>query len=89
MNVVIAWNRSITIPPWNEYYCPNPAALSRRNRASVFHQAGGSPVGTPAGATMMLRQMVRDAMFTLQVTGSLATAIMVAAAPLARHAFRR
>ncbi len=38
---------------------------------------------------MMLRQMVRDAMFTLQVTGSLATAIMVAAAPLARHAFRR
>lgn len=37
----------------------------------------------------MLRQMFTDALMTLQITGSVPTAIIVAATPLARRAFRR
>ena len=37
----------------------------------------------------MLRQAFHDALITLQVTGSVATAIIVAASPLARRALRR
>lgn len=36
-----------------------------------------------------MRQIFQDALMTLQVTGSVSAAIMVAAAPLALHAFRR
>lgn len=37
----------------------------------------------------MLRQVFHDALITLQVTGSVTTAIIIAASPLARRAFRR
>jgi hypothetical protein len=37
----------------------------------------------------MLRQMLQDALMTLQITGSLTAAIFVAGAPLALHVFRR
>lgn len=37
----------------------------------------------------MVRQILQDALMTLQVTGSVAATIMVVAAPLALHAFRR
>lgn len=37
----------------------------------------------------MLRQILQDAMLTLQVTGSVTAAILVVAAPLAVHALRR
>jgi hypothetical protein len=37
----------------------------------------------------MLRQAFHDALMTLQVTGSFTTAIIVAASPIARRAFRR
>ncbi|MGL4313304.1 MAG: hypothetical protein ACRCSO_04885 [Sphingomonas sp.] len=36
----------------------------------------------------MLRQIFTDALITLQITGSIATAILVAAAPIARLAVR-
>lgn len=37
----------------------------------------------------MMRQIFQDALMTLQVTGSVTAALMVAAAPLAIHVFRR
>jgi len=37
----------------------------------------------------MLRQMFTDALMTLEITGSVPTALIDAAAPLARRAFRR
>jgi hypothetical protein len=37
----------------------------------------------------MLRQAFHDALMTLQVTGSVTTAIIVAASPLALRALRR
>ncbi len=37
----------------------------------------------------MLRQIFQDALMTLQVTGSISAAILIAAAPLAIHVFRR
>lgn len=37
----------------------------------------------------MLRQAFQDALMTLQITGSVSAAIIVVAAPLALHAFRR
>lgn len=37
----------------------------------------------------MLRQVLSDAMMTLQITGSVPTALIVAAVPFARRAFRR
>lgn len=37
----------------------------------------------------MMRQAFQDAAYTLQITGSVTAAILVAAAPLAHRIFRR
>lgn len=37
----------------------------------------------------MMRQALSDAAYTLQITGSVAAAILVAAAPFAHRIFRR
>lgn len=37
----------------------------------------------------MMRQAIQDAAYTLQITGSVAAAIMVAAAPFAAHILSR
>jgi hypothetical protein len=37
----------------------------------------------------MMRQAIQDAAYTLQITGSVAAAIMVAAAPIAARILRR
>lgn len=37
----------------------------------------------------MLRQLFQDALMTLQITGSVTAALLVAAAPLAVYAFYR
>lgn len=37
----------------------------------------------------MARQIFQEALMTLQITGSVTAALIVAAAPLAVHAFRR
>lgn len=37
----------------------------------------------------MMRQAIRDAAFTLQITGSITAALLVAAAPIAHSIFHR
>jgi hypothetical protein len=37
----------------------------------------------------MLRQALQDAVFTLQITGSVTAAIVIAAAPIAHRVLRR